>query len=272
MLKSRRQALGQHFLVNPGVLQKIVQAISPNPDELIIEVGAGKGILSIPLAEKAGKVIAIEKDGRLAAGLRGREVPNLEIVESDVLKIDFRKLIGKEKRFTGQVKLIGNLPYSISSPLLFRVLEHKTLFTGCVFLLQKEVAERISATPGSKKYAPLSILFQISFETRLLFAVSPGSFCPPPKVDSALVSLQRRPAPLFKIVDEVLFQKFLRGAFAQRRKILSKNLENLGFLPNRIEDAYRRFQIGRLARPEELAISQFVELFNCLSAPPPGVA
>ena len=265
MLKSRRHALGQHFLVNPGVLQKIVRAISPGPDELIIEVGAGKGVLSLPLAEKAGKVIAVEKDRRLAAGLRGQKVPNLAIVESDILKIDFQKLIKKEDRFAGRVKLVGNLPYSISSLLLFRVLEHKTLFTGCVFLLQKEVAERISATPGSKKYAPLSILFQISFETRLLFAVSPGSFSPPPKVDSALVSLQRRPAPLFLIREEALFQKFLRGAFAQRRKILFKNLENLGFLCSRVEDAYQRLQIGHLARPEELTISQFVGLFDCLS-------
>ncbi len=216
MKKSRRHALGQHFLVNRGVLKKIIRVISPGPDDLIIEIGPGRGELTFPLAEEARKVIAIEKDGGLAESLRSQRIRRLTVLEGDVLKVDFRKILSRKKPLEQQVKLVGNLPYSISSPLLFRVLREKELFGECVFLLQKEVAERICAGPGSKAYAPLSILFRIFFDARLEFTVSPGSFSPPPRVESALVSLRRRPEPLFEIENEVRFQKFLRVAFANQ--------------------------------------------------------
>ncbi len=262
MKKSRRHALGQHFLVNRGVLQKIIRAISPGPDDFIIEIGAGRGELTLPLAEMAGKVLAIEKDKSLAAGLRSRKVQGLTILEEDVLKVDFRKILSRPNGPVRRVKLVGNLPYSISSPLLFRVLEERTLFDECVFLLQKEVAERICAGPGSKKYSPLSILFRIFFDARLEFAVSPGSFSPPPRVESALVSFRRRPEPLFKIEDETGFHGFLRAAFAHRRKLLVRNLESLDLPSSLLHESFENLGLSGLVRPEELTIDQFVDLFN----------
>jgi len=265
MKKSRRHALGQHFLVNSGVLKKIVQTIDPRSDDLIIEIGPGRGALTIPLAERAGRIIAIEKDKVLADRLESGKIPNLKVLEADVLKIDLKNILAVENEAGDRVKLVGNLPYSISSPLLLRVLAQKSLIPECVFLLQKEVAERICASPGSKKYAPLSILFQIYFAARLHFVISAGSFSPPPRVESALVSLRRRPEPLFGVKNEERFQKFLRVAFAHRRKTLLKNLQELNLQPALLGDAYGTFRLSRLARPEELTISRFVDLYNFLS-------
>lgn len=265
MKKSKRHALGQHFLINRGVLQKIIRTIAPSGDELIIEIGPGKGALTIPLAEEAGKVIAIEKDKTLAANLETRKLPRLTVLEADALEVDFHKILKQEKAFRDRVKLVGNLPYSISSPLLFRVLENRDLFPECVFLVQKEVAERVCATAGSKKYAPLSILLQMDFAARLHFIVSPGSFTPPPKVESALISLRRRPDPLFAVRNQARFREFLRAAFAHRRKLLIKNLQSLYPPLSRLNDACEKTGLPRLARPEELPIAKFVELFAYLS-------
>jgi 16S rRNA (adenine1518-N6/adenine1519-N6)-dimethyltransferase len=184
------------------------------------------------------------------------------ILEKDILKVDFHSLLKKEKKFKENVKLAGNLPYSLSSPLLFKVLEEKNLFSECIFLLQKEVAERLCGQPGSKIYAPLSILFQIHFLAKLHFIVPPECFLPPPKVDSALISLRRRESPLFSLENEELFRNFLKGAFKHRRKILRKNLEKLDIPLSIIDKACLRFDIERNTRAEQLSISQFVNLYN----------
>jgi len=262
VLKRKKiKALGQHFLKDHAVLKKIIQYISPSKEDLIIEIGAGKGALTFPLTAKAGKVIAIEKDPAFFPILQRKNIQNLAILEEDILKVDFSQLI-KAQDFKNKVKLAGNLPYSLSSPLLFKVLREKELFSECIFLLQKEVAERICSQPGSKNYAPLSILFQIHFSAKLLFLVSPGSFSPPPKVHSALISLKRRDHPLFLIEQEELFRQFLKGSFKHRRKILRKNLEKLNFPLTLIDEALDKFGIERNLRPEQLSISQFVALFN----------
>ncbi len=255
------KALGQHFLKNHAVLKKIIGHISPHKEDLIIEIGAGKGALTFPLTEQAGKVIAIEKDPSLIPFLQRKNISNLVIMEKDILKVDFYELT-KAQNFKNKVKLVGNLPYSLSSPLLFKVLGERELFSECIFLLQKEVAERICGQPGSKNYAPLSILFQIHFFTNLHFVVAPESFSPPPKVYSALISLKRRDRPLFLIENEELFQKFLKGSFKHRRKILRKNLEKLNLPLPLIDEALNKYNIERNLRPEELSISQFVALFN----------
>lgn len=262
MKRTRRKALGQHFLKNQAVLKKIIQNISPRKDDLIIEIGAGKGALTFPLTEKAGKVIAIEKDSSLLPFLQKKDIPNLTVLEQDILKVDFDELIKKEKNSLGQVKLTGNLPYSLSSPLLFKVLQEKGLFSECFFLLQKEVAERVCGQPGSKKYAPLSILFQIHFFVRLHFIIPPECFSPPPKVDSALVSLRKRDCPLFSIEREEHFQKFLSSAFKHRRKILRNNLVRLNLPLPLIDEAYQKCGLERNLRPEQLTIAQFVSLYN----------
>jgi len=261
--KTKRRALGQHFLKSRTVLNRIVRCISPQIQDLIIEIGAGKGALTFPLAEKAGRVIAIEKDPHLIPFLEKRRFPNLTILEEDVLRVNFHELVKKES-FRGSVKLVGNLPYSLSSPLLQKVLEEKELISECVFLLQKEMAERMCGQPGSKSYAPMSILFQNHFLIALRFTVGPDCFSPPPKVDSALISLQKRSQPLFFIENEDLFRDFLKGSFKHRRKILRKNLEKLSIPLSAIEKAYQKFSIERNIRPEQLPISQFVELFRLL--------
>jgi 16S rRNA (adenine1518-N6/adenine1519-N6)-dimethyltransferase len=264
MKRTKRKALGQHFLKNPFVLRKILRVISPLENELLVEIGPGKGALTFPLTQKAGKVIAIEKDKAFFSFLKERQVSNLELLEADVLKVDFCNLLEKETNFRGRVKLVGNLPYSISSPLLFKALGDRELFSECVFLLQKEVAERICGQPGSKRYAPLSILFQIYFSTHLHFYVSPNSFSPPPQVDSALISLKKRPSSLFIIENEELFYKFLRDAFKHRRKTLWNNLQKLGLSHSLLDEAFQTCALQRNTRAEQVSIAQFVCLFHKL--------
>lgn len=261
---SKAKALGQHFLTDRSVLRKIVDIIDPKKDELVIEIGAGKGALTFPLAERSGKVIAVEKDQDLVPFLRESGKENLAVLGRDVLGVDFRALVADERAFAGKVKLAGNLPYSISSPLLFKILKDKDLFSACVFLLQKEVAERLAAQPGSKDYAPLSILFQLHFDIRLRLRLAPGTFSPPPKVLSTLVSFEKRPEPLFVIRDEDEFRRFLRVAFAQRRKTLLNNLKSLHLPLGLFKEFLLRFGLKETVRAEQLTIGQFVALFELL--------
>ncbi len=256
--------MGQHFLKNPFILRKIINHISPQKEDFIIEIGAGKGVLTFPLAQKAGKVIAIEKDKTLTPFLREKNIPHLKILEADALKIDFKELIKDELDFREKVKVVGNLPYSISSPLLFKTFQDRELISECFFLIQKEVAERICAQPGSKKYAPLSILFQNYFSIKLLFIVGPESFKPPPQVKSALISLKKRVNPLFPIKREKDFHEFLKGAFRSRRKTLFNNLKMLNYPNLIIKKAFLKLNLSKMLRPEELSLSQFVELFEFL--------
>lgn len=262
MTKTRRQALGQHYLHNRGVLDKIIRAIDPQKDDLVIEVGPGRGALTFPLAEKAGLVLAVEKDSRLIPGLRDRAPASLVLLRADVLRLSFREVLKDQPRFPPPVKLAGNLPYSISSPLLFKVLREKDLFSRCVFLLQKEFARRVCASSGSKDYAPLSILVQMHYETAMLFTVSPASFSPPPRVDSALVRLEKRQAPLFALPDEKAFGAFLQAAFGHRRKMLANNLLAAGYDRPAIETAFRHASLDPRARAESLPLGQLVHLFT----------
>ena len=261
MKKSRRHALGQHFLASPAVLRRIVGVIDPKPDDVLVEIGAGRGALTAALAETAGRVIAVEKDGRLIYALESGMPANVEVVHADVLTVDFREL----RRRTGvsALRVVGNIPYSISSPLLFRVLDDREVFSDCVFLLQKEVAERITAGPGSKSYAPLGILLQNEFEAKVALKVAPGSFSPPPKVQSALLTLRRRPVPLHPGAAEEPFRAFLRAAFAERRKMLWNNLAR-GSTPATLTAAYAVHGIARNVRAEELSADALFALFRSL--------
>jgi len=261
MYRSRRQALGQHFLSNPGVLRKIAAAIDPKAADVIVEIGAGKGALTMALAAKAGRVVALEKDERLVPALREAMPANVEVVHADALRVDLGGIL--EKSGAAGLRLVGNIPYSISSPLLFRVLDERAVLSDCVFLLQKEVAERVTAGPGTKSYAPLGILLQNEFETRIAFTVSPGSFSPPPKVQSALLVLRRRLSPLHHGAAEEPYRAFLRAAFAERRKMLWKNLSRRA-TPAALDAAYGALGLGRNARAEELSPDSLFSLFEAL--------
>jgi 16S rRNA (adenine1518-N6/adenine1519-N6)-dimethyltransferase len=261
MKRSRRHALGQHFLASQAVLRKIVGVISPLKDDVIVEIGAGKGVLTAALAERAGRVIAVEKDGRLIPGLR-REMPaNVEVVQADALTVDFHELAHRAGVST--LRIAGNIPYAISTPLLFRVLDERALLADCTFLLQKEVAGRVTAGPGSKAYAPLGILLQNEFEARIAFAVAPGSFLPPPKVQSALLTLRRRSSPVLPGAADESFRTFLRAVFAERRKIVWKNLAQRTN-PDKLAAAYDVLGLARNVRAEELPAGRLLALFRAL--------
>jgi 16S rRNA (adenine1518-N6/adenine1519-N6)-dimethyltransferase len=262
---SKVKAFGQHFLASRPILRKIVEAIAPEKDDLVIEIGAGKGVLTFPLAERAGKVIAVEKDKALIPFLMENKKDNMVVLHEDILRLDLGKLVAGEPAFCDRVKLAGNLPYAISSPLLFKVLDNKGLFSACVFLLQKEVAGRLGAGPGSKNFAPLSILFQRSFDVRLCFTVAPGAFSPPPRVQSTLVSLTRRPSPLFPVADEDRFRRFLRASFAQRRKTLLNNLKSAPYPLDLVQESFHHLSIKENVRAEDLSIAQFADLFATLT-------
>ena len=263
MPKSRRHALGQHFLANEGVLRKIVAATDPKPGDVIVEVGAGRGVLTAALAAKSASLIAIEKDERLIPGLRETLPAGVELVHGDILRVDLAEIA--RKAGVPAIRLVGNVPYSISSPLLFRILDERALISDAIFLLQKEVAERVTAGSGTKSYAPLGILLQNEFEARIAFTVAPGSFSPPPKVQSALLVLRRRPAPLHAGAAREPYRAFLRAAFAERRKMLWKNLSRRA-APDALEAAYETLGIPRRARAEELAPDMLFNLFESLQA------
>lgn len=256
MKKNLRKALGQHFIVNPNILKKIIDCIAPQEKDLIIEIGAGTGSLTFLLAEKAGQVIAVEKDESLISLLKKNKPPNLELCQEDVLKINFNQMAKP-----GTTKLIGNLPYSISSQILFKVLEENDFIKECHFMLQKEVAERVCASSGSKKYAPISILLQNSFHTKIQFLLSPGSFVPPPKVKSALVTLRKRCRPIHPFFKTKQFKNFIKKAFSQRRKKLKNNLKTMGFTPDQIRKSFHDCGLNLHIRAEKVSLDDFAALY-----------
>lgn len=262
MKRSRRHALGQHFLNNPSLLKKIAAVVAPGPEETVLEIGAGTGSLTRALAERAGRVIAVEKDTRLIPVLRGSVPANVSVVEGDVLELDLGRLVRELDQ--GPLTVAGNLPYSISTPFLFKILDSRNHFKACFFLLQKEVADRLGAVTGTKAYAPLSILFQNVFTVRREFAVRPGSFRPPPKVDSAFVSLRTRAEPLSQEAENPKFRAFLRTAFAQRRKTLRKNLEP-EWGAAALDAGWESLSLKPKVRAEELPPQSLAALFRHLS-------
>jgi 16S rRNA (adenine1518-N6/adenine1519-N6)-dimethyltransferase len=205
------QRLGQHFLVKGSILERIAAAVCPNPEELVIEIGPGRGALTEKLIKRAKRVIAIEVDPFLVDHLRARFGDRVEVVQADVLRTDLAQW--------GRAPIVGNLPYYITSPILEKVL--RLDFPRAVFLIQKEVAERVTAAPGTRDYGYLSVATAVFSYARLLFHVKQTAFHPPPKVDSAVVLLEPRPA----IVDDPeSFITFVGICFKQKRKTLRNNL------------------------------------------------
>lgn len=261
MKRSRRHALGQHFLRSTGVLDRIVGVVDPRPGDFVLEIGAGRGELTFRLAARAAEIVAVEKDARLVPELSAEAPSNVRVVQADVLRLEFRDLIPPAKR--GSAKVAGNLPYSISSPLLFKVLDDAALFSSAVFLIQKEVAERVCARPGSKAFATLAILLQDVFDARLEFAVKPGSFSPPPRVDSALVSLRRRDVPILGLAQDQGFRAFLKRAFCQRRKKLRNALA--AEPRNRLDEAFAALGLDPAVRAEDVPAASLAALYRRLS-------
>jgi len=247
-----RKRFGQHFLHDPGILRRIVDAIAPRPEQHIIEIGPGEGALTLPLLHAAGKLTAIELDRDLIEPLRekSRAIGELNIVNADVLIVDFTALAQG-----APIRLVGNLPYNISTPILFHCLDHAAAITDMHFMLQKEVVDRMAAAPGSKAYGRLSVMLQLRCAVEPLLKVPPGAFRPPPKVDSAVVRLTPLPARELPDVDFAIVANVVRAAFGQRRKTLANAVSSV-----MDASAIAAAGIDPRARAEQLPPSDFVAL------------
>jgi len=250
-----KKAFGQHFLFDPNILRKIITAAGIESDNTVVEIGPGLGRLTELLSVHAKRVIAIEIDRglikRLKRSLAGRE--NVEIINADALKFRY-DTIGE--RF----KVVSNIPYNITTPLLFKLLDYKEMIISMTLLLQREVAERIVASSDSKKYGPLSISIQCYTRPTIEFFVSRKAFSPPPEVDSALVHLEVSPTPLYELKDEKFFKYIVKEAFSHRRKTILNSLK--GF--NNIKMALEMAGIEPSSRPETLSIADFIRLASVL--------
>ncbi len=258
-----KKNLGQHFLADRSYIDRIVMAVNPKPGDRLVEIGPGQGAITFPLLRKHGELTVIEFDRDLITPLMeaSEGVGRLTIIHKDVLQVDFSKLAGDE----GPLRLVGNLPYNISSPILFHALEHAGAVQDMHFMLQKEVVDRMAADPGSKVYGRLSVMLQAYCSVTSLFDVPPGAFRPPPKVDSAVVRLVPKPAADIGIADPALFERVVRDAFGQRRKTLRNALSQVCTGAD-IEAAGLRPD----ARAEQLAVADFVRLAQFLGALPPA--
>ena len=249
-----KKSLGQHFLHDSSVVEKIILAVAPRPGDRIVEIGPGQGALTLPLLEKHGALTAIEFDRDLLEPLAraAREVGTLTLIPADVLNVDFTALAGAEP-----FRLVGNLPYNVSSPILFHALEHAAAVRDMHFMLQKEVVDRMAAAPGSKVYGRLSVMLQAYCDVTPLFDVGPGAFRPPPKVDSAVVRLVPRAADRIGVNDPARLANVVRAAFGQRRKTLRNALQNVADV-GMIEAAGLRPE----ARAEQVEVAGFIRLAN----------
>jgi len=258
-----KKHLGQNFLHERTVIDRIVQAVAPRPGDRLVEIGPGQGAITFPLLDRHGALTVIEFDRDLIAPLTeaARAHGHLTVIHRDVLKVDFGELAAGDEGASGRIRLVGNLPYNLSSPILFHALDHAEAISDMTFMLQKEVVERMAAGPGSKVYGRLSVMLQAYCSVTPLFTVPPGAFRPPPKVDSAVVRLVPRAPETVGIEDRDLFARVVRDAFGQRRKTLRNALSQVCDAAA-IETAGLRPD----ARAEQVEVAGFVRLTNSLSA------
>lgn len=253
-----RKRFGQHFLEDKNIIHKIIAAINPKPEDHLVEIGPGQGALTFPLIDAYPelKLDLIELDRDLVSFLKHKIKSHLiHIHECDVLKFDFSELE------LSPLRVIGNLPYNISTPLLFHLIKYKNMIKDMYFMLQKEVVDRMAAMPHTKDYGRLSIMIQYDFEVVPLFYVPPSAFSPPPKVDSAIVKLvPRKRVSSEKVIDYHLFQQIVREAFQHRRKTLRNALK--AYLT---PEAMIKYHIDPTLRPEVLSVNDYVKLANQMS-------
>jgi 16S rRNA (adenine1518-N6/adenine1519-N6)-dimethyltransferase len=253
-----RKSLGQHFLSDPRILARIADALAPTSDETVVEIGPGRGGLTEQLLARAGRVIAIEVDRMLAARLRERYAgdPRLDVVERDVLETNLGVLAGDD------FALVGNVPYYITTPILFHALRPPRP-TRAVYLVQREVAERLSASPGTKAYGALTVNVSALASAETLFRVAPGSFSPPPSVDSAVVRITPRAEPAVAPDEEEAFRTLVQQAFGMRRKQMRRVVRSVLSVPAaRAEELLAVAGIDPEARPETLSPEQFAALLR----------
>jgi 16S rRNA (adenine1518-N6/adenine1519-N6)-dimethyltransferase len=252
-----KRRLGQHFLSDPRILERIADALGASERDTVLEIGPGPGGLTAVLAERAGRLVAIEKDSELVPGLRAR-FPGVTVVEGDALELDWHALAGAD------ALVAGNIPYNITSPLLDKALTPPRP-PRVVFLVQKEVADRVTAEPGSDTYGALTVGVQAVARAERLFVVPAGAFHPRPKVDSAVLRLTRLDPPLVADSDVPVLRRLVVGIFGFRRKQLGRGVRELtGWPPGRVGVALARADIDPAARPETLSPPTFLRLHRAL--------
>jgi 16S rRNA (adenine1518-N6/adenine1519-N6)-dimethyltransferase len=250
-----RRRFGQNFLVSAGIVARIIEAFAPRPGDRVVEIGPGQGALTAPLLERLPSLDVVEIDRDLAAALRARFPPErLRVHEGDALAFDFCSL-GEDLR------IVGNLPYNISSPLLFHLAGQSACLRDCHFMLQREVVERMAARPGSRTYGRLSVMLQYRFAVEKLLRVPPGAFLPVPQVDSAFARLVPHKVLPHPVQNEAGFAALVSQAFSQRRKTLRNALRGL-----LSEEEIRGVGIDPSLRPEMLSVEEFVRLANVAAA------
>lgn len=254
-----RKRFGQHFLIDASIIEHIIQAIDPATHRSLVEIGPGRGALTLPLLEYGIDMHLIEIDRDLVQWWRQRQREGYRITvhEADVLAFDFKQL-GSPAH---PIHLIGNLPYNISTPLFFHLIDFHPIIATMCFMVQKEVADRICAEPGQKSYGQLSVWLQLHYQVEKLFDVLPRCFSPPPKVDSSVIRLQPHTRPPVAIDDNARFHEFIKAAFTQKRKTLRNNLKNL-LSVEQIETA--GIDPGR--RAETLSLAEFAVLYKQLES------
>ncbi len=254
--------LGQHFL-RPASVERLLSVIGPGPDDVFLEIGPGRGALTLPLAERCSRVVAVELDEALAGQLRERAPRNVEIVAGDALTTDLAGLVPRGGR------LVGNLPYYVSSPLLRRFLELRGTVRDMHVMLQDEVARRVASPPGSKEYGILSVLYAVWTDAMIPARFSPGAFSPPPKVNSALLRARFRDEPRAPIGDLGAFERFLQRAFSHRRRTLENCLRDS--YPD-LKEYFRSLNVEGSRRAETLSVVEFAALWRALEGEMSGAS
>ncbi len=256
-----KKSLGQNFLQDPHYLGMIVDAAAISPSDQVLEIGPGMGHLTRHLASRAGRVLALELDERLVPVLQQefKPDPKVAIVQADALEYCFETL-------PGTWKVVANLPYYISTPLIQKLLAARARFSSLTLMLQKEVAERIAAQPGGKEYGYLSVMVQLATVPQFRFLVPPGAFRPVPGVDSAVVTLEVRAAPAVALRDEAFFVRLVKAAFSQRRKTLRNSLKQLDIAPDITARTRELTGIDLGRRAETLSVEEFGSLADHLGS------
>lgn len=252
--KAKKQ-YGQNFLRDRHVLGKIIEAAALTADDKVLEIGPGLGALTDLMLPLAGLVRVMEVDSELVERLQGRSAGNLVIHQGDALRLDWETLL-----LDPPYKLVANLPYNISSQVLFKILDHRPLFSRLVLMFQKEVGDRLCARPGGKDYGILSVHCQLWFDIRRVTVVPPGAFVPVPKVDSVVLAFTPLATPRAVVSDEPFFRRVVKGAFGQRRKTLRNALLGAGFMEDGLRVALAQTGIDGGRRAETLSIEEFAAL------------
>lgn len=255
MTRPLRKRFGQHLLSNPNTINNIVKVIHPHQDDHLVEIGPGRGAITVPILKQVGSLHAIEIDRDIAKEVteQCKNIGNFEIHLGDVLQFDFNILAN----INDPIRIFGNLPYNISTPLLFHLLKFSDCIVDMHFMLQKEVVDRITARVGDSNYSRLSIMIQSSYKVESLFDIGPNEFTPPPKVTSSFMRLRPTNEYQQQINDKDLFSKLVEIAFQQRRKTIKNSLSKLA-----TEEQLTKANIQVTQRPQEVSIQQYIKLSN----------